>query len=151
MLRTLAPSDAERCDAIVAALPEWFGVEQGIEDCAAAVRSHEGLVSLAGDQVVGFVTWEDRFPETTEITWAAVHPEHHRQGHGRALVVEMLRIVGGRGIRLAVVHTLSSAAPDPYYERTRAFWQAAGFIPAAERPDLWDDPENPALLLAREV
>jgi ribosomal protein S18 acetylase RimI-like enzyme len=151
MIRPLASSDAELCDAIIGALPEWFGVEAGIEDCAAAVRSQDGLVSLAGDDVVGFITWEDRFPETTEITWAAVHPEHHRQGHGRALVAEMLRIARARGVRLAVVHTLSSTAPDPYYEQTRAFWQAAGFIPAAERPELWNDPENPALLLAREV
>jgi ribosomal protein S18 acetylase RimI-like enzyme len=150
MLRPLAPADAERCDAIVAALPDWFGNEDGIRQCAEAVRSHEGFVSLADDQVVGFITWEGRFPETTEITWLAVDPAFHRQGHGGALVGEMLRTVASRGIRLVVVHTLSSASDDPFYERTRRFYQAAGFIPAAERPDLWD-PENPALLLAREV
>ncbi|MDX6590907.1 MAG: hypothetical protein QOJ13_103 [Gaiellales bacterium] len=150
MLRPLASSDAERCDAIIASLPDWFGNEEGIEQCAAAVRSQEGLVSVAPDQVVAFITWEMRFPTTAEITWLAVDPAHHRQGHGSSLVGEMLQQAADGGVRLVVVHTLSSTAADPFYEQTRTFWQAVGFLPAAERPDLWNE-ENPALLLAREV
>jgi ribosomal protein S18 acetylase RimI-like enzyme len=151
MLRPLASGDAERCDAIIASLPDWFGNDEGIELCKAAVRSHQGLVSVALDQVVAFITWDMRFPTTAEITWLAVDPAHHRQGHGASLVREMMqRVGGGGGVRLVVVHTLSSTAPDPFYEQTRTFWEAVGFFSVAERPDLWSE-ENPALLMAREV
>jgi ribosomal protein S18 acetylase RimI-like enzyme len=150
MLRPLASGDAERCDAIIASLPDWFGNDEGIELCKAAVRSHEGLVSVAPDQVVAFITWDMRFPTTAEITWLAVDPAHHRQGHGATLVRAIMHHAAGVGVRLVVVHTLSSTAPDPFYEQTRAFWEAVGFFPAAERPDLWSE-ENPALLMAREV
>jgi len=50
MIRSLDHgSDAPACDAIVAGLRDWFGAEQGIRDCATAVRSHAGLVAIELD------------------------------------------------------------------------------------------------------
>ena len=40
MIRPLAPeTDAIACDAIIGSLPEWFGMEEGVAEFAAAVRS----------------------------------------------------------------------------------------------------------------
>ena len=33
-VRPLEPRDAAACDAIVVSLPEWFGMQEGIDDCA---------------------------------------------------------------------------------------------------------------------
>jgi hypothetical protein len=57
------------CDAIVAGLREWFGNEQGIRDCALAIRSHAGLVATDETGVTGFLSWtHDRDPVFAEIT-----------------------------------------------------------------------------------
>ena len=45
MIRPLDPSDSTACDAIVASLPDWFGLEEGIRECAEAVRTQPGLVA----------------------------------------------------------------------------------------------------------
>ena len=40
VIRPLDPmNDSAACDAIVASLPDWFGLEEGIRECAEAVRT----------------------------------------------------------------------------------------------------------------
>ena len=86
VIRPLAAGDAEACDAIIAGLPEWFGMDEGIAECAAAVRSQRGLVAEADGAVVGFVTHRLHYPQAAELTWLAVSRGAQRQGHGRELV-----------------------------------------------------------------
>jgi ribosomal protein S18 acetylase RimI-like enzyme len=150
-IRPLMPADAEACDAIVRDLPDWFGLDVGIRDCAAAVRSQDGLVAeRLNGSVAGFLTWVLHFPETAEITWMAVAPDDHRRGAGRAMIGELSeRLVDG-GARLLLVKTLSANGDSEHYDRTRAFYLAMGFLPLQEMPDLWDA-ENPALLLVRPL
>jgi GNAT superfamily N-acetyltransferase len=148
VIRTLAAGDAPACDAIVAGLPEWFGLEEGIQACARAVRSRPGLVADTG-QVVGFLTYEPTAASAAEITWMAVRADRRRTGLGRALVDDLAdRLVRG-GVRLLLVKTLSSRARSLGYEETRAFYVALGFEPALEL-DVWG-PEDPALLLVRPL
>ena len=80
MSRALVPDDVERCDAIIASLSEWFGNDDGIAECAAAVREQPGLVVVADGEVAGFLTWKQHHPGAAEITWLAVHARH-RGGH----------------------------------------------------------------------
>lgn len=147
-VRPLAPEDATACDAIIAGLPDWFGVDQGIRDCAEAVRTQPGLVAEADGTVAGFVTWT-RSEASAEITWMAVHADRRRGGLGRALVDALLAALQGTGVRELAVKTLSSRHPDPGYAETRAFYLAMGFTEAREL-DIWG-PENPAVLLTRPV
>jgi len=150
-IRPLTLADAGACDAIVRALPDWFGLESGIVDCAAAVRSQDGLVAEATDgSVAGFLTWFRHFPETAEITWMAVAPDSHRRGLGRALIAALDGRLTREGARLLLVKTLSEHGDSEHYDRTRAFYLAMGFLPLQEMPDLWDA-ENPALLLVRPL
>ena len=87
MIRELAPvTDAVACDAIIASLPAWFGLEEGIVECAAAVRSQPGLVAELDGSVVGFLTLARPYPTTPEISWLAVHARDRRRGIGRALI-----------------------------------------------------------------
>ena len=72
MIRPLAADDAEACDAIIGGLPEWFGMDEGIAECAAAVRIQRGLVAEADGAVVGFVTHRLHYPQAGELTWLAV-------------------------------------------------------------------------------
>ncbi len=89
LIRALGPADAAACDRIVAGLPDFFELEEGIRACAEAVRSESGLVAVDGEEVRAFVTFARRFDESVEITWMATHAEHRRGGLGSALIHEL--------------------------------------------------------------
>jgi ribosomal protein S18 acetylase RimI-like enzyme len=149
-IRVLVAGDAPACDAVIASLPYHFGNADGRRDCAEAVRSQAGLVAVEGDRVVGFLTVVHHFPETSEITWMAVHADRRCRGIGRALVQHLTGQLRDQGRRLLLVLTVSSLEEEPGiddgYHRTRAFYRSVGFVPARELPDLW--PDDKALLLA---
>jgi len=130
------------------ALPIWFGLDEGIRDCAAAVRSEPGLVFERAGAVIGFLTVVRPSPVTAEISWLAVHAEDRGHGAGTALVTRLIDDLAAEGtVRLLLVKTLSDREdPGPEYTATRAFYLARGFRPAAEL-DLFG-PENPIQLMA---
>lgn len=140
--------DAAACDGIIAGLPEWFGNERGIRDCAVAVRSQPGLVAVE-DRLLGFLTWENRDEGAAEITWMAVHADTRRRGIGRLLMDALVDRLRAAGVDRLDVKTLSSRDPYPPYAETRAFYRSAGFD-EIEELDVWG-PENPAVLLSRSL
>ncbi|HEX3299048.1 MAG TPA: GNAT family N-acetyltransferase [Actinomycetota bacterium] len=148
-VRPLHGDDAPACDAIITALPDWFGDEHGIRDCAEAVRSQPGFVATVDATIVGFLTVVRPRPHVAEISWMAVHPEHRGSGHGRALIDALVRTLHGDETRFLAVKTLSDRDPYPPYAETRAFYEAMGFLPLMDL-DIWG-PENPGLLLVRSV
>lgn len=141
---------AETCDAIIRGLPDWFGVPQGIAECARAVRTHHGLVAIEAGDVAGFLTDERRSSSVWEITWMAVQADRRGSGIGSQLVRHLITSLLDDA-RLLTVKTLSDREGDPgaEYGATRAFYLARGFRPAAEL-DLWG-PGNPCQLLARTL
>jgi ribosomal protein S18 acetylase RimI-like enzyme len=149
-IRPLDPTDAPSCDAIIASLPDWFGLQEGIDECVKAVRTQPGLVCERDDRVVGFLTVVRPSDVTAEISWLAVHAGDRGNGMGTKLVEGLAADLSGTGVRLLLVKTLSDREdPGPEYAATRAFYLARGFRPAAEL-DLFG-PENPIQLLSRPV
>jgi N-acetylglutamate synthase-like GNAT family acetyltransferase len=150
LVRPLDPADAPVCDAIIASLPDWFGLQDGIDECAEAVRTQPGLVCERDGRVVGFLTVVRPSAVTAEISWLAVHADDRGHGAGTKLVEGLASDLSGTGVRLLLVKTLSDREdPGPEYAATRAFYLARGFQPAAEL-DLFG-PENPIQLLSRPV
>jgi ribosomal protein S18 acetylase RimI-like enzyme len=147
-IRWIAAEDGDACDAIVAGLPGWFGIEEGRQQCAQAVRTQAGVVALEGSEVVGFLTWvvDD---DAADLTWMAVREDRRRQGHGRTMLTAVADHLASEGVRVLRVLTLSESDPDPGYAQTRAFYTANGFTPEREL-DLWG-PDNPALLMVRPL
>ena len=149
-IRALDPADAPVCDAIIASLPDWFGLQEGIDECAEAVRTQPGLVCERGDRVVGFLTVVRPSGVTAEISWLAVHANDRGDGVGTKMVEALVADLSGTGVRLLLVKTLSDREdPGPEYAATRAFYLARGFRPAAEL-DLFG-PENPIQLLSMPI
>jgi GNAT superfamily N-acetyltransferase len=141
-----ADADPVACDEIIASLPDWFGMDEGIRECAAAVRNQPGFVAELDGSVNGFLTLARPYPRTPEISWLAVHARDRRRGIGRALIEATSEHLRSRGDRLVLVKTLSDRIdPGPEYAETRAFYLAMGFVPVAEL-DLY--PDNPIQLLA---
>jgi ribosomal protein S18 acetylase RimI-like enzyme len=73
-----------------------------------------------------------------------------RHGIGRILIESAARLAASQGVQFLTVKTLSPARVDPNYAATRAFYQAVGFLPIEEFPDLWGA-ENPCLLMLRPL
>jgi len=150
MVRALHANDAAACDAIVAALPDWFANEDGIRECAEAVRTQAGLVAVRDGRAVGFLTYASVEAGEVEITWMAVDSTARRTGIGSALIAELVGQLQGIRVTRLLVKTLSDREdPGLAYAQTRAFYLELGFVPEAEL-DIWG-PENPAQLLVKTL
>ena len=143
ILRPLAPGDAPACDAIIAGLPDFFGLESGIQACAEAVRTESGYVAVEDDAVFGFLTVEHPFAGCAEISWMAVERTHRGAGIGTALVERLAADQAASGTRLLLVMTSGDADE---YEPTRGFYAAHGFLPAKTFPGWWEG-DLPLLLV----
>jgi GNAT superfamily N-acetyltransferase len=149
VIRELTRTDASACDSIIAGLPDWFGSENGIRQCAVAVRAERGFVAEHDGHVVGFLTYVIA-PDEAEITWMAVAADHRGTGIGSSLIDAVITRLRAADIGRLLVKTLSDREdPGPEYAQTRAFYLAMGFVPEAEL-DIWG-PENPAQLLAKRL
>lgn len=147
----LEPAHAPACEAIGRSLPAWFGIEAGLEEMRRAAESEPGFVALMEpDRVIGFLTVHRHFPESWDITWMAVHPDHHRRRIGRQLIEALKEDAREKGVRLLQVKTLADQHPSPEYARTRAFYQSLGFLRLEVFPDLWG-PENLCLVLVMSL
>jgi ribosomal protein S18 acetylase RimI-like enzyme len=153
VIRPLAPTDAEACDAIVLSLPYHFGLEGGRAECAEAVRTQPGLVAVEDGEVVGFITLARHSAPSAEITWLAVRSDRRRHGHGRALIERAAVELAADGVELLCLLTVAESEPDDRptdnYADTRAFYRALGFVPLRElQLDGWDER---AVIMARPL
>ena len=149
-LRVQELGSGEVCRRVLATLPTWFGVPESVEDYVTKADAHPTLVVSVRGEDVGFLTLVVHTPYAAEIYVMGVTPEHHRQGIGRQMVEFAETWLRARDIEYLQVKTLSPRHPDAGYEKTRAFYFAAGFRPLEEFPDLWQ-PENPALQMIKSV
>jgi len=138
----------EPCRALIAALPDWFGIPESNAAYLHNLSLLPSWVALVASEVVGAITLEQHFPASFEVHFMAVRPEYHRRGIGRALLERLQTEADARGGRWLHVKTLAPSHPDPFYARTRAFYTAMGFSPLFESSVLWSA-ENPALVLVK--
>jgi GNAT superfamily N-acetyltransferase len=153
VIRPLAPTDAEACDAVILTLPYHFGHEGGRAECARAVRTQGGLVAVSEGEVVGFLTLQRHDPKSAEITWMAVRADRRRHGIGKRLIERAARDLAREGVELLSVLTLAESEPEERetdnYADTRRFYRAHGFVPLRELSlESWDDR---AVILAKTL
>ncbi len=135
---------------ILDALPHWFGIPESVVDFVAmADRSPSVIASIRGNDV-GIATILSHGPYAAEVYVMGVLPEYHRNGIGRIMLRTAEAMLARSGVEFLQVKTLSGSKPDVGYEKTRAFYQAYGFRPLEEFPNLWDS-DNPALLMVKAV
>jgi ribosomal protein S18 acetylase RimI-like enzyme len=139
---------AARCEPILRALPEWFGIEAAIQQYVRDVDALPTFLARADDQVVGFLTLMQHNPYAAEIHVMGVTPAWHRRHVGQALLTKAEAYLRRRNVEYLQVKTLSATHPDAHYARTRAFYRAMGFRPLQEFPTLWDE-ANPCLQMVK--
>jgi len=140
----------QELDQLMRDLPDWFGIESSIVSYVDAARTLPTAAALRNDEFVGGCVVRPHTPRAAEIELLAVSPALHRQGIGRQLVDAVEADLGNQGIELLQVKTSGPSGGSEEYERTRAFYEAIGFIPLEERTDIWG-PGNPCLILVKPL
>lgn len=138
------------CRAILAALPEWFGLPESNADYERLADAGPAWLAVADGDAVGIMILKPHFGTAEEVYLLAVRPDQHRRGVGRALIERAEAVARAEGRRFVTVKTRGPSKPYEPYERTRRFYEAMGFVALEEFPLLWD-PENPALFMTKAV
>ena len=138
------------CRRILAALPQWFGIPEAVDNYVAGVESLPMYVARNEGEDVGFVTLKFHTPAAAEIYVTGIIPSWHRRGVGRMLFAAAEEVALRRGVQFLTVKTLAADHPDPHYAATRRFYEAVGFAPIEIFPTLWH-PEIPCLLMLKPL
>ena len=131
--------DPDAVAVLLRALPGWFGIDEANAAYVEAARTMPTVLALDGSDVVGALLWHHHYPAAAEVHLMAVQPSRHRTGVGTALLARLEEELRAGGVRYLQVKTLGPSHPDEEYGRTRAFYEARGFVPLEEFIDFWDD------------
>jgi ribosomal protein S18 acetylase RimI-like enzyme len=143
-------NQGSRCETILRALPDWFGMEEAIQEYTRAIDQLATFLARDNDRLLGFLTVKEHNPYAAELYVMGILPEAHRQGLGRRLVAAAEAFLLKRGVEYLQVKTLGPSHPDPGYAKTRAFYLAVGFRPMEEFPQIWDE-NNPCLIMVKKI
>lgn len=152
------------CEAVLRALPDWFGIEESIRQYAKDVDGLPAFVAVEADaapqratraagpaqRVVGLLAVATHSAQAAEIHVMGVLQDRQRQGVGRALLAAAETWLREQEVAYLTVKTLSATHPDPGYAATRAFYASMGFVPLMELPTLWGA-DNPCLVTLKTL
>jgi ribosomal protein S18 acetylase RimI-like enzyme len=141
---------ARVAEAVMRALPEWFGLEESLLQYVEAARTLPTLIASEATRDVGFLTIKQHTPGSAEILAMGVLPDRHRRGLGRELLEAAAAQVTANETRLLQVKTLGPSLPDVNYARTRSFYEALGFIGLEETTAFWGE-ANPCLIMVKAL
>jgi ribosomal protein S18 acetylase RimI-like enzyme len=126
-IRRAREPDTEGCVAVLGDLPDYFTPDTH-DQVRAAVPEQGAWVAVDGDDIVGFVVAEQRYPTAAEITFAAVLRNRQNDGVGTALIERAMAELAAEGTQFVEVKTLDASAGYEPYVATRAFWERRGFV-----------------------
>jgi ribosomal protein S18 acetylase RimI-like enzyme len=141
---------ARVAEAVMRALPEWFGLEESLLEYVEAARTLPTLIASEATRDVGFLTIKQHTAGSAEIVAMGVLPDRHHRGVGRELLEAAAAQVTANETRLLQVKTLGPSDPDVYYARTRSFYEALGFIGLEETTAFWGE-ANPCLIMVKAL
>lgn len=142
----LVPDDVER---ILTSLPDWFGIEEAVANYVEGSRTLPTYAATTDHGVVGILQVKRHTESGAEVYLLAVEPAFHGKGVGSALLGMAELDLAADGFQFLQVKTLGPSEGDPFYERTRGFYERRGFVQLEEIKDFWDD--EPALILVKQL
>jgi len=143
-------NQASACVPILRALPDWFGIEEAILHYEQEIEYLPTFLVKIDGKVLGFLSLKQHNPFSIEIYVMGVKPDAQRGGIGSALVQAADSYASQLGVEYMQVKTLGPSRPNEEYAGTRAFYEAMGFRPLEEFPQIWDE-NNPCLILVKRL
>ena len=105
----------DETDALLRALPEWFGIEESVRAYVNAARTLPTVAALVDDRIVGVCLVRRHTPVAAEIELLAVRRDLHRAGIGRRLVERAVADLTASGVRLLQVKTRGPSGESEEY------------------------------------
>lgn len=124
--KTYSTTDIASAFAIAQKLPEYFD-PQGLKEIERDTKIHTLYGAFLGNEMVGFVTYNEINHETIEMTWLAISPDKQGNGIGEKLVTESLADLPPK-YTACEVKTLAETDLYEPYKNTRAFYLRIGFV-----------------------
>lgn len=137
-------------EQILRKLPNWFGIEEAVQNYIATSRDKVFYAAFDGDEEIGFLYLKPHNPYTAELYVIGLLERYHRHGIGRDLVLRAEQYLRAKNYRFLMVKTLGESGKSEHYDRTRQFYQSIGFYPMEEFTEIWGE-ENPCLIMVRNV
>jgi GNAT superfamily N-acetyltransferase len=141
---------SEICNAILRALPNWFGNEPAIVDYTNQVKGMPFLSAFVDEEPIGFLAVKEHNQYTAEVCVMGVLTDYHRQGIGRKLIQRCEEYCVANEKEFLTVKTLDESRASKSYEKTRQFYLALGFKPLEVFPLYWDK-DNPCLFMVKSI
>lgn len=138
------------CAAILADLPDWFGLPEANEDYRRGVRDKVCVEARLDGLSAGFLSLKRNNEHVLEIYVMGVRAAQHRRGIGAALVAEAERFAQREGFAYLEVKTLDESRESEEYRRTRLFYRKVGFLPFDVLENEWG-PDNPCLIMIKPL
>jgi GNAT superfamily N-acetyltransferase len=141
---------AHAVERVLRTLPRWFGIESSLLKYVRDTEAYPTFIAKDDDQVVGFITVREHFPDAWEVHCIAIDVELRNKGIGRALHRHVEQWLAKRGVLFLQVKTIAATSPSPEYAQTRAFYAAIGYTQLEVFPLLWE-PRLPVLQLVKAL
>jgi ribosomal protein S18 acetylase RimI-like enzyme len=149
VFREWKSGDEAVCEVILRSVPDWFGIEEALVKYVEETAKYPTSLAMVDGVEVGFISLHLHFPRAAEVHCMAIRPEFHRRGIGRAMIQFAERELAAKRVEYLQVKTLGPSRPSEFYEQTRRFYEAVGFVPVEEFPTLWG--RNPCLQLVKRI
>ncbi|MFP4609292.1 MAG: GNAT family N-acetyltransferase [Candidatus Aenigmatarchaeota archaeon] len=142
---------SEICKTILRSLPEYFGIDEAVEDYLEGVKKKYFLSARVGKIPIGFMCVKNHNEFTSELYVLGIVKELHGRGIGSRFLDEIEEQLIKEGKEYLTVKTLSPSHPEKGpYDKTRSFYRSVGFVPLEEFPTLWDE-DNPCLFMVKSL
>jgi len=138
------------CESVLKSVPEWFPLKYDIKFYIEAVAKLPTFIATNDEEVVGFLSVKQHFPQSSDIYIIGVSQSHHGMGIGSALVEACEKWLLTKNCQFLQVKTHSASVADVYYERTLKFYKSVGFVPLEEISSIWGE-KTPCLLMIKHL
>jgi ribosomal protein S18 acetylase RimI-like enzyme len=138
------------CEHILRTLPDWFGIEESLNEYVADTQRFPTFVVKESEQVVGFITARQHFESAWEIHCLAVERAKRGTGVGRLLVKGLEEWLHTKQAKYIQVKTIAENHPSAEYAETRAFYNKMGYEPLEVFTEIWGT-ANPCLQLIKRL
>jgi ribosomal protein S18 acetylase RimI-like enzyme len=141
---------AEYTNSILRKLPEWFGIEKGIQDYVSSVQKYPFWIAFDNDNCIGFFSGKIHHDRTGDINVCGIDPNYHREGVGTSLYKEFEKYCMKNNCEYIIVKTVDEINSESHYGKTVKFYEHVGFKKLVTIPEVWDE-NNPCLIMIKKI
>lgn len=149
-LKKPAKGLGKECETVLRTVPDWFGIEEALLGYVNQIDSLDTYTAWHQDKLVGFFSVDYHNDVSAELHVLAVCMDYHRKGIGRSLFALIESDLKEKEFKLIQVKTVGASSGDEYYEKTRLFYSAQGFLPLEEIQDFWGK-DIPCLFMVKSI